>query len=100
METKITIICPRCQHQISIDEALESQIVGEKEKEYSAKLEAEKKKLWVLAQEKAKEKLKSETEKETKFLREEIFFFSLFRRPTSLLVAGIGAHGNEECMQY
>lgn len=72
MTTKITIICPKCQTPISIDEALEAQIFSQKEKEFADKLESEKKKMWVIAQEKAAEKLRAESDKETKFLKEEL----------------------------
>ncbi|MEI6499013.1 MAG: DUF2130 domain-containing protein [bacterium] len=72
MENKITIICPKCKTSISVDEALEAQIFGQKEKEYEDKLEIEKKKMWAIAQEKANEKIKLETDKETKYLKDEL----------------------------
>jgi len=72
MDTKITIICPKCQNTISIDEALEAQIFSQKEKEFADKLESEKKIMWVKAKEKATEIIKAETDKETKYLKEEL----------------------------
>ena len=76
MENKITINCPKCQTELSVDEALEAQITSrfrvQIEAENLQKLEAEKKKLWAIAQTKAAEKFQAESEKETKFLKEEI----------------------------
>lgn len=72
MDSKITITCPKCQTIINVDEAIEAQIFSRKEEEFATKLEVEKKKMWAIAQEKAAEKIKSETDKETKFLKEEL----------------------------
>jgi len=72
MDSKITITCPKCQTIINVDEAIEAQIFSRKEEEFATKLEVEKKKMWAIAQEKAAEKVKSETDKETKFLKEEL----------------------------
>ncbi|MEK9155921.1 MAG: DUF2130 domain-containing protein [Patescibacteria group bacterium] len=76
---KLRIICPKCQAEISIDEALRGQLVqGEKdkaEKEYQGKLEAEKKKLWAMALVKAEERSKAEgrrQNKELEFLKEQL----------------------------
>ncbi|OQA04905.1 MAG: hypothetical protein BWY68_00066 [bacterium ADurb.Bin400] len=99
--TNITIICPHCQHNISIDEALSHQIEDRFKKEFeeesrkkeaelaaqkkaldeekkkideeiAVKLESEKKRMWVIAQEKATEKVRAEADKEAKFLKEEL----------------------------
>lgn len=70
--TNLNIICPKCSTNISIDDALKSQIIGDTEREYSAKLEEEKKKMWAIAQKKAEEKIKLESEQSAKLLREEL----------------------------
>ncbi|MCX6808669.1 MAG: DUF2130 domain-containing protein [Candidatus Berkelbacteria bacterium] len=92
--SKITIICPKCQSEVSVDQALEDQIAEnfkkefesksvEKEKEIAALKEAMesqkttieeevKKKVWAVAQEKAMAKVKGEMETEKKFLEESI----------------------------
>ncbi|HOX40571.1 MAG TPA: DUF2130 domain-containing protein [bacterium] len=66
--TKLIITCPGCQKEISIDEALKQRLVeSEKlkvESEYTEKLEAEKKKMWAIALEKAQEKTKEKIEEE------------------------------------
>jgi len=92
--SKITIICPKCQSEVSIDQALEDQISerfkkdfeqknAQKEKEISmlkeametqrSKIEEEtKKKVWAIAQEKAAQKAKSDFETEKKFFEDAI----------------------------
>lgn len=64
---KITIICPGCQKEISIDDALKSQISeGERRKakeEFQTLFEAEKKRIWAIALDKAAEKTKGESAK-------------------------------------
>lgn len=82
MDNKITIICPGCRREISIDEALKHQLIeSEKlkvESEYRDKLEAEKRKLWAAAQERIRAegtRLKAEgrgREKEIFNLRQEL----------------------------
>jgi hypothetical protein len=92
---KITIKCPKCQNEFSVDQALEDQISQEMKKEFEQKnLEREreveklkssfeleknkieeeaKKKFWTIAQEKAAAKVKGEIEaftSEKKFLEE------------------------------
>ncbi len=71
-DTNLIVVCPKCNTKISIDDALKSQIMGETEREYSAKLEEEKKKMWAIAQKKAEEKIKVESEQSTKILKEEL----------------------------
>ncbi len=71
-DTNLIVVCPKCNNKISIDDALKSQIMGDTERQYSAKLEEEKKKMWAIAQHKAEEKIKSESEQNTKLLKEEL----------------------------
>ena len=71
-DTNLIVVCPKCNNKISIDDALKSQIMGDTEREYSAKLEEEKKKMWAIAQKKAEEKIKLESEQNTKILKEEL----------------------------
>lgn len=62
-----TIKCEKCGNTIRIDEALSADLKKKYESEYGHKLEDEKRKLWALAQDKAKEK----AETEMKALKEE-----------------------------
>lgn len=80
----ITIICPKCKEQVSIDEALghqleekiTKQITAQKDKEWEEKLEKAdeeaKRKYWKIAQEKAEEKLKEQISLQQKTLQEEV----------------------------
>ncbi|MFA5927493.1 MAG: DUF2130 domain-containing protein [Patescibacteria group bacterium] len=72
--SKIVIVCPGCQKEISIDDALTHQIAeGERQKakeEYRGQLEAEKKKMWVIALEKAAEKAKDDLDGERRKAKE------------------------------
>lgn len=66
------ITCPKCNHEFSLNEA-ESHVIEEKirkqvEEEQSKKLDEDKRKMWLLAQEKAREKV----EGESKVLRDQL----------------------------
>lgn len=71
-----TIVCPKCQKEISIDEAfshkLSAKIREQIELEQEKKLEEEKRRLWKIAQEKAEEKIKEKSEEAQKLLQEEL----------------------------
>lgn len=71
-----TIVCPKCQKEISIDEAfshkLSAKIREQIEEEQEKKLEEEKRRLWKIAQEKAEEKIKEKSEEAQKLLQEEL----------------------------
>lgn len=69
-----SITCPHCKSSISIDQALtaqiEEQFKAKADVEYTQKLQEEKRKLWIVAQEKAQEAAKIQNEDELKSLRE------------------------------
>ena len=62
--TKQTISCPKCNHVIQLDEALSTDIKNQLETQFSQdfkkKLDAEKIKMWEIAQKKATEKINTE----------------------------------------
>ncbi len=62
--TKQTITCPKCNHVIQLDEALSTDIKNQLETQFSQdfkkKLDAEKIKMWEIAQKKATEKINTE----------------------------------------
>jgi len=62
--TKQTINCPKCNHVIQLDEALSTDIKNQLETQFSQdfkkKLDAEKIKMWEIAQKKATEKINTE----------------------------------------
>lgn len=62
------ILCPKCQTEISLNEALSGKL-GEA---YEKKLEEEKRKLWKIAQEKAEEKITAKLGQEAEELKEEL----------------------------
>lgn len=74
MSNSITIICPKCQSEVSIDEALSHQLEEKIQKKLdesnSLKWEEEKRKLWKIAQEKAEEKIKLQNESAIQELKE------------------------------
>lgn len=62
--TKQTISCPKCNHVIQLDEALSTDIKNQLEtqftQDFKKKLDAEKIKMWEIAQKKATEKINTE----------------------------------------
>lgn len=70
-DQRITIICPHCQKPVSIDDALTHQLQSKFRQDFDLQLKQEKTKLWVIAQEKAREKIEAQQDVETKLLKEE-----------------------------
>ncbi len=71
----ISVICPKCQHKISIDDALTHQIEETQRKkieaEYNTKLLEEKKDLWKRAQQEAQKKISAQSQEQLTRLKEE-----------------------------
>ncbi len=70
--SQVTIICPHCQKQVSLDDALTHQLENKFKRDYDEQLQREKINLWKIAQEKALEKIKAQQNMETKLLKEEL----------------------------
>ncbi|KKS85857.1 MAG: hypothetical protein UV59_C0004G0005 [Candidatus Gottesmanbacteria bacterium GW2011_GWA1_43_11] len=75
----MTITCPHCQQPVSLDEALTHQLESKLKLDFESKLQQmevrqqkEKVEMWKIAQEKAAEKLKAQSQIETKLLKEEL----------------------------
>ena len=74
-DTRVTITCPHCQRPVSLDEALTHQLESKLKLDFESKLQQlelkqqkEKVEMWKIAQEKAAEKVKAQSEIETKLL--------------------------------
>jgi len=78
-DTRVTITCPHCQRPVSLDEALTHQLESKLKLDFESKLQQlelkqqkEKVEMWKIAQEKAAEKVKAQSEIETKLLKDEL----------------------------
>ncbi|MBI4058421.1 DUF2130 domain-containing protein [Candidatus Gottesmanbacteria bacterium] len=70
MTSTRSITCPHCSQEISLDDALTHQIEEKIRIEKDKELQQEKVRMWKIAQEKAAEKVKLETDTELKLLKE------------------------------
>lgn len=66
-DKQVLVTCPKCHCEFSVDEVLRAKF----DSQFHEKLEAEKKRIWVVAQEKAAEKVKSKFDEELRNLKEE-----------------------------
>jgi len=78
-DTPVTITCPHCRQPVSLDEALTHQLESKLKLDFESKLQQlelkqqkEKVEMWKIAQEKAAEKVKAQSEIETKLLKDEL----------------------------
>lgn len=83
MPQNISILCPHCQKEVSLDDALTHQLqnkfkqnfeieLSKQKTLFEIQLQKEKTQLWKIAQEKAQEKIKNESQVEMKLLKDEL----------------------------